>query len=658
MNLFVTLVKIIVVLTVIAICSALFYLFSVFPNAKIEEIIFQLQAPTGKLTLDQLVPVFLYFGLPFGVLLILFVIISKIFKSFKIVATLLAMIFLSFITFAFFKLNLYQYIVNTFENNNFIENNYVNPKDVNLKFPEKKRNLIYIILESMELTFSDKVNGGYFNKNRIPELSNIASQWETFNGDLKILNGSIPVYGTTWTMGAVFGLTSGLPLKISVGVNSMTTQKHFFKNTTTLSDILYENGYDNIVMKDLDMTFAGAELYFKEHGNSTVMDYKYCSEHGLIPKDYYVWWGFEDEKLFSIARDQITQKAQQDKPFSFIIFTNDTHMEDGYLSDFCPKFFDDKYSNVINCSSMQVAKFLSWIQQQPFYQNTTIVIVGDHLTMDSDYAKDIPDDYKRKVYTAIINSPIHPNNLGYRKYSTFDLFPTVLSSLGVDIEGEKLGLGVNLYSNEPTILEKMSENEFNVNLSKKSRFMENLAQISNSRILEDEDSIIDYVMDLNEDEYKDYVSMYNSTNSFVDFIKSVKSLLKHDRYAVVFSARNGLGTDDKFFSNSLDDVYLAMHGLNLKVDFKKHIDASYIAFLQKNEIFEKYDDHNSIQIKKDIADHNFNLISAGRGNYAYINIDGMDYSVNGYGINFVVFDMKSNIVVARGFIPNYRRIVQ
>ena len=101
-----------------------------------------------------------------------------------------------------------------------------------------------------------------------------------------------------------------------------------------------------------------------------------------------------------------------------------------------------------------------------------------------------------------------------------------------------------------------------------------------------------------------------------------------------------------------------MHGLNLKVDFKKHIDASYIAFLQKNEIFEKYDDHNSIQIKKDIADHNFNLISAGRGNYAYINIDGMDYSVNGYGINFVVFDMKSNIVVARGFIPNYRRIVQ
>ncbi|MCR4553331.1 MAG: LTA synthase family protein [Succinivibrionaceae bacterium] len=658
MKLFVTLSKIIVVLIILIICSALFYLFSVFPHAKIEEIIFQLQAPTGKLTFEQLLPVFLYFCGPFCVLTVSFLIILKILKSFKNAFALLVASCLSFIAFAFFKLNIYQYIVDTVQNSNFIETNYVNPKEVNLKFPEKKRNLIYIILESMELTFSDKNNGGYFDKNRIPELSSIASQWETFNGDFKILNGSVPVYGTTWTMGAVFGLTSGLPLKISVGVNSMTTQKHFFKNVTTLSDILYENGYDNVVMKDLDMTFAGAELFFKEHGKSTVMDYKYCSEHGFIPKDYYVWWGFEDEKLFNIARDQITQKAQQDKPFSFIIFTNDTHMEDGYLSDFCPQIFDDKYSNVINCSSMQVSKFLSWIQKQPFYNNTTVVIVGDHLTMDSDYAKDISNDYKRKVYTTIINSPMHPITSSFRKYSTFDLFPTVLSSLGVDIEGEKLGLGVNLYSNEPTLLEKIGENEFNVNLSKKSQFMENLAQISSSRILENEDSIIDYVMDLNEEEYQSYIDMYNSTNSFVDFLNSLKSLLKHERYVVLFSARNGLGTDNKLYSKFLNDIYQAMHGLNLEVDFKKHLDASYVALLYKDQIFEKYDDSKSIQIKKILTDHNFNLISAGRGNYAYINIDGMDYSMNGYGINFVVYDLKSNVVTASGYIPNYRRIVQ
>ena len=32
------------------------------------------------------------------------------------------------------------------------------------------------------------------------------------------------------------------------------------------------------------------------------------------------------------------------------------------------------------------------------------------------------------------------------KFSQFDMFPTTLAALGVKIEGNKLGLGVNLFS--------------------------------------------------------------------------------------------------------------------------------------------------------------------------------------------------------------------
>ena len=35
----------------------------------------------------------------------------------------------------------------------FIDDNYVDPASVNLSFPEKKINLIYIFLESMEITY-------------------------------------------------------------------------------------------------------------------------------------------------------------------------------------------------------------------------------------------------------------------------------------------------------------------------------------------------------------------------------------------------------------------------------------------------------------------------------------------------------------------------
>ena len=34
------------------------------------------------------------------------------------------------------------------------------------------------------------------------------------------------------------------------------------------------------------------------------------------------------------------------------------------------------------------------------------------------------------------------------------MFPTMLASIGVKIEGERLGLGTNLFSDKPTIMEE------------------------------------------------------------------------------------------------------------------------------------------------------------------------------------------------------------
>ena len=48
----------------------------------------------------------------------------------------------------------YLHIQNSYST--LIEDNYVNPSQTTITFPEKKRNLIYIYLESMESTYSDK----------------------------------------------------------------------------------------------------------------------------------------------------------------------------------------------------------------------------------------------------------------------------------------------------------------------------------------------------------------------------------------------------------------------------------------------------------------------------------------------------------------------
>lgn len=94
--------------------------------------------------------------------------------------------------------------------------------------------LIYIFLESMEMTYADKENSGAFKQNVIPELTQLAQENEEFSGKSNKLNGGYSMPGTTWTMGAMFGQTSGLSLDVSIDGNSMYTQSSFFPGDTRL----------------------------------------------------------------------------------------------------------------------------------------------------------------------------------------------------------------------------------------------------------------------------------------------------------------------------------------------------------------------------------------------------------------------------------------
>ncbi|MFR0813864.1 MAG: sulfatase-like hydrolase/transferase [Enterococcus casseliflavus] len=115
--------------------------------------------------------------------------------------------------------------------------------------------------------------------------------------------------------------------------------------------------------------------------------------------------------------------------------------------------------------------FIAWIKAQPFYENTTIVIAGDHLNMDQGYFASIEETYQRTVFNLFINSPITTLNNTERQFSTLDLFPTTLAALGVQIEGDRIGLGTNLYSDTNTLMEFLGYETFTSELSKNSSFI-------------------------------------------------------------------------------------------------------------------------------------------------------------------------------------------
>ena len=373
------------------------------------------------------------------------------------------------------------YVKNQGTYSTFIDDYYVNPKDVEIVFPQQKRNLIYIFLESMETTFADQENGGAFRKNVIPELTELAQEYEDFSGESTGLNGGYSMPGTTWTVGAMFAHTSGLPLNISISNNYMDTQDSFFSGIATLGDILDEEGYSQTLLIGSEAKFGGRELYFTEHGRFDIEDYVYALEEEMLPEDYRVWWGYEDQKLFRFAKDKLKELADQEEPFNLTILTADTHFEDGYLCERCPERYKDNYSNVMACSSSQVNEFIEWVKKQDFYEDTAIVLVGDHPTMDSDFCKDVDSGYIRKVYTSFINSAVEVQNDTNRNYTTFDMFPTALAAMGAEIEGDRLGLGTNLFSTVQTLTERVGIETEKKELEKKSKLMEEIADLDEDK---------------------------------------------------------------------------------------------------------------------------------------------------------------------------------
>lgn len=364
---------------------------------------------------------------------------------------------------------LFPFIKNTFlSNTEIFDDYYVEGDDVDIIFPDKKRNLIYIFVESLETSNVSIENGGLFEESIIPNLEQLALDNINFSHNDKI-GGAYFSNGTNWTSGAMIAHTAGLPLKVTLDdfdVNGIR-----FKNVVNIGDILAKNGYNSYLLLGSDAEFGSRKAYFVNH-NYMVYDYYSAIDEGRIDSDYYEWWGYEDSKLFEYAKDMLTQISKNEKPFNFTMLTADTHFTDGYLDASCEEKFNDRYSNSFYCSDSMIYEFINWVKKQAFYDNTTIVVVGDHLTMQNGFYDE--DFQNRNIYNVFINADVDNDyNDKNRLFTVMDMFPTTIASLGADIEGDRLGLGTNLFSEIKTIPELMGIDKFNEEISKGSHYYYN-----------------------------------------------------------------------------------------------------------------------------------------------------------------------------------------
>lgn len=364
----------------------------------------------------------------------------------------------------FLQIRIIPFIRNQLLYSNLYEEYYVPYESEKVQFPEKKQNLITIYVESFENSVFLKNNGGTVMDSYAPNIERLAMKGAQFSNTDK-LGGFRTLKGTNWTIAGIVAQTAGIPIYIQ----TKNEEDLFLEGATTLGDILEENGYQNYFMLGSNADFAERRKYFTEHGNYMIYDYDMARIDRQIPFDYFVWWGYEDSKLYEYAKKDLLSISKKEEPFNFTILTADTHFPEGYTDESCPKKFASSYANSYYCMDQMLSAFIEWLKIQDFYQDTTVVIVGDHLTMRDDFFKR-ETDYERTVFNLFLNSRVESKYMKNRDFTAFDMFPTILASLGVSIDGERLALGTNLFSGKKTLAEELGYEEFASILQKKSKY--------------------------------------------------------------------------------------------------------------------------------------------------------------------------------------------
>lgn len=352
------------------------------------------------------------------------------------------------------------------ESTDFYETEYVDPDSVKIEFIEKK-NLILIFLESIEYNFQDSLNGGSLQQNLIPEITKYIKQEQSFTP------GGTKIAGTGWTMADVVAKTCGIPMMLSPHTtNYPAPQGKFYPGVTCLTDILHDNGYTTVVSKGAQLSFSKMDAFIKAHsidegyGLDEYKRMRHIDEHVLNE------WGISDSTHYELIKDHISRISISGKPWAVWFVTLNTHTPYGAFDPGChiPNSASDKelLLSSIHCTSRQLDEFIKWAKAQEWFKNTTIAVMGDHASMNPAHLIGFKDNKEPHYWlNFFINSAASTRNYN-RTFSSIDMFPTILESVGAKIPGHTLGLGRSLYSLSPTLLEQYDLDSLNKMFEKSS----------------------------------------------------------------------------------------------------------------------------------------------------------------------------------------------
>ena len=328
---------------------------------------------------------------------------------------------------------------------NFYETEYVDPKSVNIKWPEHK-NVLFIALESIEKVYGTPDAFGEVLTPNITKLEHDNISFENYH----------VISGLTHTIAAITGFTTGLPLFFTgfANVEKMV-------GAYGIGNIFKDAGYKTYSIFPASGKFSLKSHFMEHKGFDTVIDGEQIRNSIVNPPKIKPFEGVDDGVLFEYSKPIIQDIVKSKSPYFLFMETINTHCA-GYFTEHCEQigFKQETMQDITLCADKIVADFVKWFRTQD--PNAVVILINDHNQRSGSMARTLSKIKNKPLSNVFININIFDKSDLSRPISAMDFFPTIIESAGARIEGCKLGLGTSLSThckNVKTLRERFSDSE-------------------------------------------------------------------------------------------------------------------------------------------------------------------------------------------------------
>ncbi|MBT8050604.1 MAG: LTA synthase family protein [Gammaproteobacteria bacterium] len=285
---------------------------------------------------------------------------------------------------------------------------------------DRPLNLVVVLLESLG---ADTV-GSLGGLDLTPELDEFADQgiW------LERLYST----GTRSVRGIEAVISGFVPTpRVSV-VKLPETQNNFF----TLAGLLEKQGYETSFIYGGEAHFDNMKRFFLNNGFQTVIDQDQYED-----PVYRGSWGVSDEDIFNRAHEAFS--GSRDQPFFSVVFTTSNHEPFGIPENRVARESDPEgdRKTAIRYADYALGRFIEQARQSDYWDDTVFLIVADHPARL--FAGKLVPVHRFHIPGVIIGKSIEPRRVSGIT-SQIDLFPTLLSLIGVDSDHPGIGRDMTL----------------------------------------------------------------------------------------------------------------------------------------------------------------------------------------------------------------------